>query len=147
MYQKILVSTDGSALSEKALDTAAELAARFQAKLFVFYALPTYPLPAYAGGVVYEQISKQEFTTFFTEEATKILTSAEERIKKHGIESVRLHTQAASPWESILTAAKENECDLIVMASHGRRGIQALLLGSETQKVLTHSPLPVLVIR
>ncbi|MCL2298427.1 MAG: universal stress protein [Proteobacteria bacterium] len=147
MYKNLLVATDGSPLSDKAIDQAIDLAVVLKAKLYVFYASPSYPLPAYAGGVVYEPISKKEFAAFVTEEAEKILSAAEERIKKAKVECGRLHVLAATPWEAILDAAKENNCDLIVMASHGRRGISAMLLGSETQKVLTHSSLPVLVIR
>ncbi|MDR0250156.1 MAG: universal stress protein [Burkholderiales bacterium] len=147
MYKNLLVATDGSPLSDKAIHQAIDLAVVLKAKIFVFYASPSYPLPAYAGGVVYEPISKKEFAAFVTEEAEKILSAAEEKIQKAGLECGRLHVLAATPWEAILDAAKENSCDLIVMASHGRRGISAMLLGSETQKVLTHSSLPVLVIR
>jgi nucleotide-binding universal stress UspA family protein len=147
MYKNILVATDGSPLSDKAVDQAIDLAVVLKAKISVFYASPSYPLPAYAGGVVYEPISKKEFAAFVTEEAEKLLSAAEEKIKKANLECVRLHVLAATPWEAILDAAQSNGCDLIVMASHGRRGISALLLGSETQKVLTHSSLPVLVIR
>jgi nucleotide-binding universal stress UspA family protein len=64
-----------------------------------------------------------------------------------GLECDRVHVIAAAPWEAILKAAKKSKCDALVMASHGRRGLSAMLLGSETQKVLTHSKLPVLVVR
>jgi nucleotide-binding universal stress UspA family protein len=64
-----------------------------------------------------------------------------------GIEFDSAHAIGGAPWEAILAAAKKNKCDAIVMASHGRHGVSALLLGSETQKVLTHSKLPVIVVR
>ncbi|MDR1529081.1 MAG: universal stress protein [Burkholderiales bacterium] len=147
MYKNILVATDGSPLSEKAVAAATALGEALGAKLFLFYASPSYPMPAYAGGMVYEPISKKEYAAFFTEQAEQVLTTAEESIKKANVPVERMHVLAATPWEAILGAAKEKGCDLIVMASHGRRGISALLLGSETQKVLTHSDLPVLVIR
>jgi Universal stress protein UspA and related nucleotide-binding proteins len=147
MYKNILVATDGSPLSEKAVETATALCEALNAKLYLFYASPSYPMPAYAGGMVYEPISKKEYAAFFTEQAEQVLNAAEEIVKKTPTMFERVHVLAATPWEAILNAAKDNNCDLIVMASHGRRGISALLLGSETQKVLTHSTLPVLVIR
>jgi nucleotide-binding universal stress UspA family protein len=64
-----------------------------------------------------------------------------------GVECATVHAIAAAPWEAILACAKKSRCDAIVMASHGHRGLTALLLGSETTKVLTHSKLPVLVVR
>ena len=80
-------------------------------------------------------------------EAQKILSAVKLKAEAGGVECDLLHTVASAPWEAILAAAKKAKCDAIVMASHGRRGVSALLLGSETQKVLTHSKLPVIVVR
>jgi nucleotide-binding universal stress UspA family protein len=147
MYKNLLVATDGSKLSEKAIDHAVALAKAVGASLTAFYAAPDYPMPAYADGVIYEPISKKEYSKLAATEAEKILAAATKTASAAGVECKTAFTIAAAPWEAILAAAKKNKCDGIVMASHGRRGMSALLLGSETQKVLTHSTLPVLVVR
>ena len=82
-----------------------------------------------------------------TKEAEKILAAVAEKAEAAGIECTTAHSIASAPWEAILAAAKKAKADAIVMASHGRRGVSALLLGSETQKVLTHSKIPVIVVR
>jgi nucleotide-binding universal stress UspA family protein len=147
MYKHILVATDGSKLSQKAVTHAIALAQALGAKLTVFYASPDYPLPAYADGVVYEPVSKKEYAALATQEAEKILSAIAEKAEAGGLECATVHTIAPAPWEAILAAAKKAKADAIVMASHGRRGVSALLLGSETQKVLTHSKIPVIVVR
>jgi len=147
MYKHILVATDGSKLSQKAVTHAIALAQALGAKMTVFYASPDYPLPAYADGVVYEPVSKKEYAALATQEAEKILSAIAEKAEAGGLECATVHTIAPAPWEAILAAAKKAKADAIVMASHGRRGVSALLLGSETQKVLTHSKIPVIVVR
>jgi nucleotide-binding universal stress UspA family protein len=147
MYKHILVATDGSKLSQKAVTHAIALAQALGAKMTAFYASPDYPLPAYADGVVYEPVSKKEYAALATQEAEKILSAIAEKAEAGGLECATMHTIAPAPWEAILNAAKKAKADVIVMASHGRRGVSALLLGSETQKVLTHSKLPVIVVR
>jgi nucleotide-binding universal stress UspA family protein len=147
MYKQILVATDGSKLSQKAVTHAIALAQALGAKLTVFYASPDYPLPAYADGVVYEPVSKKEYAALANQEAMKILAAIAEKAEAGGLECATVHTIAPAPWEAILAAAKKAKADAIVMASHGRRGVSALLLGSETQKVLTHSKIPVIVVR
>ena len=123
------------------------LAKRLGAKLTAFYAAPDYPIPMYADGVVYEPVSKKEYAAITEKEAGKILGAAAAKAKAAGVPCATVHAIAHAPWEAILDAAKKQKCDAIVMASHGRRGVSALLLGSETQKVLTHGKLPVIVIR
>ena len=147
MYANLLVPTDGSKLSDKAVTHAIALAQALQAKVTFFYASPDYPLPAYADGVVYEPVSKREYTLLAAKEANKVLERAVTKATAAGVDCARVHTIASAPWEAILAAAKKAKCDVIVMASHGRRGLSAMLLGSETQKVLTHGKLPVLVVR
>ena len=115
--------------------------------LTAFYAAPDYPMPAYADGVVYEPVSRKEYAKLAAEDAQKILGAAATKAEAAGVACKTAYAIAAAPWEAILAAAKKNKCDAIVMASHGRRGISAVLLGSETQKVLTHSKLPVIVVR
>jgi nucleotide-binding universal stress UspA family protein len=147
MYKNLLIATDGSKLSEKALAHGISLAQAVGATLTAFYAAPDYPMPAYADGVVYEPVTRKEYAKLAGEEAQKILKGAATRAEAAGVECTTAYAIAAAPWEAILAAAKKHKCDAIVMASHGRRGISAVLLGSETQKVLTHSKLPVVVVR
>ena len=147
MYKHMLVATDGSKLSQKAVTHAIALAQALGAKMTVFYASPDYPLPAYADGVVYEPVSKKEYAALANQEAEKILSAIAQKAEAGGVECATVHTIAPAPWEAILAAAKKAKADAIVMASHGRRGVSALLLGSETQKVLTHSKIPVIVVR
>ena len=147
MYTHILVATDGSKLSTKAVTHAIALAQALGAHLTAFYASPDYPLPVYADGVVYEPFSRKDYAAKCRKDAAKILDAAAAKAGLAGIAFASAHAISASPWEAILAAAKKHKCDAIVMASHGRRGISAMLLGSETQKVLTHSKLPVIVVR
>lgn len=147
MYRNILVATDGSRLSAKAITHAIALARALGAKLTGFYASPAYPLPAYADGVMYEPVSPREYSAMCRQEGDNILSAVGAKAKAAGIPFTAVQAIAAAPWEAILAAARKEKCDAIVMASHGRRGVSALLLGSETQKVLTHSKLPVIVVR
>ena len=147
MYKQILVATDGSKLSTKAVSHAISLAQALGAGLTAFYASPDYPLPAYADGVVYEPVSKKEYAALAKKEAEKILGEVHEKAVAAGLECTTAHAIASAPWEAVLIAARKAKADVIVMASHGRRGVSALLLGSETQKVLTHSKIPVIVVR
>ena len=147
MYKHLLVATDGSKLSEKAVANAISLAQAVGASLTAFYAAPDYPMPAYADGVVYEPVSRKEYAKLAAEDSQKILDAAVAKAKAAGVECKVAYAIASAPWEAILAAAKKHKCDAIVMASHGRKGISAVLLGSETQKVLTHSKLPVIVVR
>lgn len=147
MYKNILLATDGSKLSGKAVTHGLELAKAVGAKVTAFYAAPDYPMPAYADGVVYEPVSRKEYAKLAAQDAEKVLEEVVAAATKAEVECKSTYAIAAAPWEAILDAAKKNKCDAIVMASHGRRGISAVLLGSETQKVLTHSKLPVIVVR
>jgi nucleotide-binding universal stress UspA family protein len=147
MYKNLLVATDGSKLSEKAVAHAIALAQAVGATVTAFYAAPDYPMPAYADGVVYEPVSRKEYASLAAEDSQKILEAAAAKARSANVECKTAYTIASAPWEAILAAAKKHKCDAIVMASHGRRGLSAVLLGSETQKVLTHSKLPVIVVR
>ena len=147
MYKNLLVATDGTKLSDKAVNHAVELAHALGATITAFYAAPDYPMPAYADGVVYEPVSRKEYGKLAAQDAEKILSKAAAKAKSAGVECKTAFDIAATPWEAILAAAKKHKVDAIVMASHGRRGLSAVLLGSETQKVLTHTKLPVIVVR
>jgi nucleotide-binding universal stress UspA family protein len=90
---------------------------------------------------------KKEAAAAMQREVNKTLLAVEKAAEEAGVLCETVQEKSAQPYEAIIEAAKKRECDLIIMASHGRRGVGALLLGSETQKVLTHSKIPVLVFR
>jgi len=147
VYQHILVPTDGSKLSDKAVKHAISLAGALQAKLTAFYVAPPYPVPYYPEGVVVETMSAKDYEKAVGEQARRILARVEKLAESQKVACASAHVIADAPWEAILNAARKYRCDSIVMASHGRGGLAGLILGSETQKVLTHSKLPVVVVR
>ena len=147
MYKHLLVPTDGSKLSEKAVVQAIALAKSLGAGITFLHATPGMPRPIYADGVSVDLISRKEYNQRAKADATKVLDKASAKASAAGVTSQVVHVTTDAPWEAIIAAAKKAKADTIVMASHGRRGIASLLLGSETTKVLTHSTLPVLVVR
>jgi nucleotide-binding universal stress UspA family protein len=147
MYDHILVPTDGSELSERAVTHAIELARKLGARITAFYASPEYPTPIVAEGIVLEPISLAEYEARANEQAQKILTPVKQKATAVGVPCDTVHRIASVPWEAILETATSVGADAITMASHGRRGLAALLLGSETQRVLIHSDIPVIVVR
>jgi nucleotide-binding universal stress UspA family protein len=147
-YRHILACVDGSPLSRHAVATAARLAGFCDARLTLLFVLPPYVLPAYGEAVQYvpgvtPHLYKQRANALMQ----KVLAPAEKLAKKSGVACEAIGVNAQEPWTGILHAAQKRKCDLIVMASHGRRGIARALLGSETQRVLTHTRIPVLVVR
>ena len=144
MYQQILVPTDGSEISTRAVEAAARLAGLIGAKLDVLSVKEPFPYSAISE---MQPVPPQEFYDAQERLAAERVAAALDAVRAHGIQATGASVEALHPWEAILDQAKTKGCDLIVMASHGRRGLGALLLGSETQKVLTHSTVPVLVIR
>ena len=147
MYKNILVATDGTRLSGKAIIQGVALAKALGARLTAFYASPDYPLPVYAEGAIVEPMSRREYAAICKDEADRILGAVAAKAKAARVAFTAVHVVDSTPWRAILAAASKHRCDAIVMASHGRRGVSALLLGSETQKVLTHSKIPVVVVR
>jgi len=147
MYSNLLVPTDGSKLSDKAVAQAIALAKAIGAKITAFHASADYPTPLYAEGVSVQVISKRDYEKQVKAEAQKALDRVATKAAAAGVACTTMNAIAAAPWEGILACAKKARCDAIVMASHGRKGITGLILGSETTKVLTHSKLPVLVVR
>jgi nucleotide-binding universal stress UspA family protein len=147
VYSNLLVPTDGSKLSDKAVGQAIALAQALNAKITAFHASPDYPMPVYAEGVTVQLMSKRDYLKQAKSDAQKVLEKVATKAAAAGVDCDTMNTIAASPWEGILACAKKARCDAIVMASHGRGGLAGLLLGSETTKVLTHSKLPVLVVR
>lgn len=145
MFKKILVPTDGSERSEQAIQGAIELAKALSTEILLLTVVEPY---SYTNLSEYRPETIDEYDTRVTLEADACLDKAHDLCLKAGLTKVRTEVvKAFSPAEAIIEAAQQHQCDLILMASHGRKGISALLLGSETQKVLTHSRIPVLVYR
>ncbi len=148
MFKSILVSTDGSKLSQKAIKAAARLARELGASLTGVYVMQPYIDPVYAEGMIYgANVSAKRYKEVTEREARKALAQVEIEAQTAGLRYQAAMPTASNAWEGIIRTAKSKKCDLIVMASHGRRGLAGLVLGSETTKVLTHSKIPVLVCR
>ena len=148
MFKHILVATDGSKLSGKAVDVAIGLASNLGARLTGFHATEDYPImpfPEYP--VAAGSLTPAVWKAGEEKRARRMLEKVEAKAKKAGVACDTRFSLALHPYEAIIQAAKTAHCDLIVMASHGRRGIQGIVLGSEANKVLTHGKLPVLVVR
>jgi len=144
---KILVSTDGSGLSDKAISTAVELAGALKAQLVAMTAVDSY---AYAGYAAYDDEEAHDEIQFDAKQAAAAhdrLAAVERAAQAAGLAYELVMSRTSPPWKAILDCAQANDCAMIVMASHGRGGLGALILGSETQKVLAHSDRPVLVVR
>ena len=146
-YRHLLVPTDGSELSVRALDQAIGLAKVLGAQLTVLHAQPPVPLPILGLGDAIDPVTIDTMMRATREGAVAVMDAAIAQVRAAGLQASQQAVEHASPHLAIVTAARELGCDLIVMASHGRRGLEGLLLGSETQKVLTHARLPVLVVR
>lgn len=147
MYTHLLVPTDGSERSLKAITTAVGLAKSLDARITGVFATPEYLPPLDAMFPAYAMPSREEYEKQAAVEADMALKPLREACASAGISCETRTAINNHPYQLILTTAKERHCDLIVMASHGRGGLTSLLLGSETQKVLTHGQVPVLVVR
>lgn len=147
MFKHILVPTDGSPLSQEAVRRAVSFAKEAGARITAFYAKPEAPMPQYVEGIQIDKALQDQYAKMAEEQAQKILGFAEGLCRDAGVACATSSASSDSPYEVIINAANAGGCDLIFMASHGRRGIAGLLLGSETSKVLTHSKIPVLVFR
>jgi nucleotide-binding universal stress UspA family protein len=146
MYKHILVPTDGSALSLKAARTAARLAAKLEARITALYVIEPFMPPVSSEALMFQAAySVRDYEKGMQKVADKALARVVAAAGR--VSCATLAKTGAHPWEAIVETAKARKCDLIVMASHGRRGLVGVLLGSETQKVLTHSKTPVLVCR
>ena len=147
MYRHILVPIDGSELSQRATATAIELAKKLGASLTGLYVVPEYIPPVDAMVPVYQFPSPDEYVKQAAVEAELVLKDFVTACTDAGVAHDTCHGIDSHPWKLILATAKARGCDRICMSSHGRRGISALLLGSETQKVLARTGVPVLVVR
>lgn len=145
MFKHILVPTDGSKLSLKAIDLAVTLAKTCNAKVTVVTVDPTYPNMMTGDGYLLAQITPNDWDEMNGKRNARIKRDVDRRAS--AVTPAFVTVTLDQVHAAILDTAKRRKCDLIVMASHGRRGLSALLLGSETNKVLTHSKIPVLVCR
>lgn len=147
MFKHILLPIDGSELSLMATRKGAEFASEISASVTLLFVKPEYPVSYYGDGALIDPTTPEEFNKLTRTIADRNLKSAADICLAAGV-SFTTHTEISDvPYEVIINTAEQKQCDLIFMASHGRRGITGLLLGSETHKVLTHSKIPVLVYR
>ena len=145
MFKHLLVPTDGSELSQAAIQGAVQFAKSINARVTAFYAMPKFHMLASGPEMVTD--TRQEFAKDCKAHADRFLAVVVQAAKAADVPCETVLKTSDQPYEAIIATAKEQGCDLIMMASHGRRGVQAFILGSETQKVLTHSKIPVLVFR
>ena len=148
MFKNILIAIDGSELAAKGLSYGLQLAASLGAKATVMVATEIWsPL-----NVAYDAESgainpTETYERIAADAARRVLATAESAAKEKGVAGEFVHVPDRHPADGILQTAKEKGCDLIVIASHGRRGVQKVLMGSVTTEVVTHSKIPVLVVR
>lgn len=149
MFTHILVPTDGSSLSDEAVKHAITLAGTLKARLTVLNAIsePPFPVTNFGEDGHYDPEITRRYELHAEAQGKKIVEAAVRRARETGIEAEYVLEVDDSPHRTIVRLANDRSCDLIVMASHGRRGINALLIGSETQKVLTSCKVSVLVWR
>jgi nucleotide-binding universal stress UspA family protein len=150
MFRHILFPTDGSAISRRVAKDAIRLAKTCRAKLTALHVIPPWSPPAYAEGAMLpypDLYSPEEYDKMARKAAAKALDKVAAAAKAARVPCDTAIVVASPVWKAIIATARSKRCDAIVMASHGRRGLEGVLLGSETNKVLTHSRTPVLVCR
>ena len=147
MYKRILVATDGSTLSKKAVASAIGLAAACGAELIALKVVPRYPQAYFEGSIPLSVQDVSRVEKQWTDTAQAAVDAVVKSAKAKNVVAKGVTAKSDVVSDAIIAAAKKQNADLIVMASHGRKVIKRLLLGSETQQVLTHSHVPVLVLR
>jgi nucleotide-binding universal stress UspA family protein len=147
MYKSILVATDGSKLSKSAVSSAIALAALTGAELVAMKVVPRYPMSYFEGGIALDPSEIARVEKQWADDGQAVVDAVKKAGLAKGVSVKAVTVKSDLVSDAILATAKKHKCDLIVMASHGRRGIKRLLLGSETQQVLTHGTVPVLVLR
>jgi len=147
MFKHILVPTDGSGFSNHAVSAGAKLARSLGAKLLLLHVRSPIESPHHVEGGALSNLGGKVMLQEIEDEERKLLDAALEIAAADGAKAETAFVAGYSTYDAIIRIASEQGCDLIVMASHGRRGISGFLIGSETQKVLTHTTVPVLVVR
>jgi nucleotide-binding universal stress UspA family protein len=144
MFKRILVPTDGSELSNKAIAAAIDLGKSLGATVVGMTTLEPY---SYSNLSEYRPETLDDYESRMDQIGAERLGRIADAAARAGVPVETVAAKSFSPFEAIIDTAKGKSCDLIIMASHGRRGLNAVLLGSETQKVLTHTSIPVMVFR
>jgi nucleotide-binding universal stress UspA family protein len=148
MYKHILVATDGSKLAAKAVKAGVKLAKSVGARVTGVYVIPPYVPPMYGEAAIYvPEVTPKRYKELAEKEAKKALSLVEIEAQTARVACAVVHPTADQAWQGVIRTAQAKKCDLIVMASHGRRGLARLLIGSQANKVVTLSPVPVLVCR
>lgn len=147
MYKRILVATDGSELSAKAEQHAIGLAKVHGAELLALKVTHLRVEEHWEGGLLNDPVARSEQDKRWSEHAQAVVDAVAASAQAAGVKVTAITEKSNYVADTVIAVAKKNACDLIVMASHGRRGLTSVLLGSETQHVLTHSHIPVLVLR
>lgn len=147
MYRHLLAATDGSELSSLAVDHAIELARSLGAKLTLLHVAGQYPPPMLVDGTVFPTLPQEEHEAAAAKQSKQILDPCVAKAEAAGVACIALHESDSAAWHAIIETAARAECDVIVMGSHGRGGLASLIMGSQTQRVLHHTNLPVLVVR
>jgi nucleotide-binding universal stress UspA family protein len=147
MYKHILIPTDGTETAEKAVKAGLTFAKWARAKVTLFTAMPEYRIPTSGEFVSRSVMSMAEYERRSMAQAKKLLDKAARRAKTAGVKTAAAAVLSDQPGQAIVAAADKNGCDLIFIGSHGRKGLSALLLGSQTHEVLYRSRIPTLVYR
>ena len=147
MFKHILLPTDGSTLSNKAVKRGIEFAGKIRSRVTALHVMPEFRAFADEGFAPLSPALKKRLEDEARSRATKMLEVIARQARSRKVRCVTLIVASDSPYQQIIATARKKKCDLIMMASHGRRGLSSLLLGSETAKVLLHSKVPVLVVR
>lgn len=146
MYSHILIPTDGSELAQKGVDHGLSLAKKRESKVTILNVSDPFP-PYSLGGELTPVTDFEGYRRSVKEHATQVLSKVKTEATKMGISAETVLIEEMRPAEAIVDVANEQNCALIVMASHGRGGLGRLFLGSQTIEVLTHSSIPALVVR
>lgn len=147
MYKRIFLATDGSHLSHKAEHSAIAMAAAFHAELLVVKVVPHYIQTYFEGSFAVSDVDSKKIEDQWTQTAQKMLDKVQTEAAALGVNTNTLVIKSDDIAQGLIDQAEQFKAELIVMASHGRKGIKRLLLGSETMAVLTHVKIPVLVLR
>jgi nucleotide-binding universal stress UspA family protein len=147
MFKNILIPTDGSELAQKAVVQGVALAKSLGAKVTAFYAAPPATPIVYRNHLPVGYTTPTEHQQMIEKTAAKYLQAVERAAKKAGVTCESVHVTSDYPEDEILKTAKKKKCDLIVIATHGQGGLRGVFIGSVTQKVLSQSKVPVMVVR
>jgi nucleotide-binding universal stress UspA family protein len=147
MFKHVLIPTDGSPVAAKAVKAGLELAREINAAVTAYYGLDPMPAPYYGDGYTVDARAIADIERSARALGEAVLEKIAQQAKVAGVPFKTLMNKPATPYDGIIAAAKKCKCDVIFMSSHGRRGIASLVLGSVTNKVLSHSKIPVLVYR